>query len=99
MNCNCMSKVLEKAKAKIISQLPKHDPESLSVDWANGLYGLGGKAGLTYSVGLPIAIKYRRLKNNGQPYSNATKNDVNIFMSFCPFCGEPQDDGGEQDVS
>jgi len=98
MSCKCMSEVLEKAKANILGQLPKHRPDSFLAEWENEFFTLGGEAGLNHSVGLPIAVTYHRLKNNGQPYSHTTKVSINVFMSYCPFCGESQDDGGMQDI-
>jgi len=85
MNCDCLETVMDRVKGHVLERLPKHDSESLQINWENRSLRLDtGK----FHVPLGISIQYRRLKNDDEPCRNVTKESTSIAMSFCPFCGK-----------
>jgi len=85
MNCDCLETVLDRVKGHILERLPKHEPESVRINWENRSLRLDTGR---FHVPLLISVKYRRLKNSGEPYSKFTNESTSIAMSFCPFCGK-----------
>lgn len=85
MSCNCFDISLGNAEEHAKAKLPKHRPETLRVRWVNG--GFAG-ATLRPVVTLPIAVSFRAIRTNGEPYKNTTHKELNMAMSYCPFCGE-----------
>lgn len=99
MTCNCIDTVLAEAKKEALRVAPEHDPETFNADWDNKFFMVGGNGKPSrHGIGLPVKIEYRRLKTNRQPYQSMTIKRLQVFMSFCPFCGAELDDGGIQDA-
>ena len=85
MLCHCMNERLEQIKLMVIEDLPKHDPESLQVNWVGKVFRFDGSKN---DVMLPVNIKYRMIKTNGDPHKNKTEKTMSMAMSYCPLCGE-----------
>jgi hypothetical protein len=97
MTCNCMETVLENAQKKVLDKAPNHLPDTFKVRWKNSFFVLGGHK-TREAVALPVNVKYRQVKNSGEPYKNITSDTINVFMSYCPFCGESLDEGEDGDL-
>lgn len=88
MNCNC----LEKMKNEISEHLkPKEKVLDFKCDWKGQVLRFDGGCG----VGLYIEKSYRRIKKDGTPFANKTKDSHFVAMSYCPFCGESLKKEGE----
>lgn len=83
--CNCQNEVLERVSNKIKSDLlPKNTiPETVVIEWENRAFTSKGM-----QIGLPVRYEYQKEKSNGEPYKNKNSDKVNLFMTYCPFCGE-----------
>lgn len=93
MSCKCFDEVLEKATKMIADQAPRHDPATLQGSWAHEVFVLGGLP--KQRIALPIDFRYRRMTKENRRYAQDTKEQINIFMSFCPFCGKSMEDQDE----
>lgn len=81
MMCNCFNEVLQKIEDRL---RPKNKVLDFKVDWKGKVFRLDGGLG----VGLYVESEYRKIKKDGTPFSNKTKSDHFVGMSFCPFCGK-----------
>jgi hypothetical protein len=83
--------MLEKVKEATRPNLPKKLVEgSLEFAWANKFIRLDDS---NSSVMLPVNVKYRKEKSNGEPHKNFNSDSINIAMTYCPFCGAKFNEG------
>lgn len=81
MNCNCLNEVKEKLAEKL---KPNEEVLNFKCDWKGTVLRFDGGCG----VGLYIESEYIKIKKDGTPFANKTKNENFVAMSFCPFCGK-----------
>lgn len=89
--CGCFDQLLSNAKEKLLQGVKgEFVVGSAKVQWANEQYIIRER--LTTAVVLPINTEIRRVRTNGEPYKNLTKETYNVLMDYCPFCGEKKEE-------
>jgi len=88
-NCNCFDEIKGKADKAIREQLPDGATD-IDVSWKPGVFIFSG--GDRSPVPLELEVSYRKVKANGDPFKNVTRESVNILMKHCPFCGRKYGD-------
>jgi len=85
--CECFDNVKNKVIKMYKDKIGKH--EDFKAQWENYSFFFG-KNPPKIPVTIPIYIKYRSFKKNGNPCRNLTKDSQGLTINFCPFCGEDQ---------
>lgn len=87
MKCNCIDKVENDLSEKLKSKHPDRTYRDLDTWSSDGIANTGYniEAGTT-SVYFPFELRYTVPLKNGEP-SAIRKHKVNLFPTFCPFCG------------
>jgi hypothetical protein len=90
--CDCINTVTEKILAKQAEQKPERT--ILPLEEFDG-EGLGNRAftfgsGDGYKMFVPFVYRYTFKKTNGET-SKTRKETVNMFFTYCPFCGTKYD--------
>ena len=80
MKCNCFDEIIKKVRE------PLKEKNELDIKWQNGVFFFNEENNAPCV--LKVESEYRRVKTNGEPYRNKTKDIVNVIMKYCPFCGE-----------
>lgn len=88
-NCNCFDEIKGKADKAIREQLPDGATE-IDVSWKPGVFIVSSSE--RAPVPLQLEVSYRKVKLNGDPAKNVTRETVNIHMKHCPFCGRKYGD-------
>lgn len=87
MNCKCFDTVKDKAVQKVVDGTRKKIVEgSVTAKWRGEMYRLSDK--ISAEVMLSVETEMRLIKKDGKPEQRLTKQQVNVAMSYCPFCGE-----------
>ncbi|MBB5320444.1 hypothetical protein [Marinobacter oulmenensis] len=84
--CKCFDEVLAKVANKLRGRIPESESASFKADWQNKTIVFGEEE-LTTKIGLPISYEFQKIKKSGEPHKNLTKDSINVFMNYCPFCG------------
>ena len=79
--CNCLDVVLNKVSENLKQ---KKEVLDFTCDWKGKVLRFDGGCG----VGLYIEREYRSIKKDGTPFSNKTKSEHFVALSYCPFCGQ-----------
>ncbi|MDO8254835.1 hypothetical protein [Shewanella algae] len=82
--CTCFDDLIDEVKADIMARIPA-DASLLRVEWEGMLYGYEVKGRAPTNP--RINIVYRKMKLDGTPFKNPTRETVTVFSSYCPFCG------------
>lgn len=86
--CDCISQTTHSLTDKLISKVETKVKVNEWID--KGTYqnrSFSMKGGPT-RIGMSFVIQYRIEKTNGEPAKNITTENITIYPSFCPFCGE-----------
>ncbi len=86
-SCNCFDEGLGRAKAHIKDSLPETAIDLL-VTWESCAFFFSGDH---VQVNPKLNISYRKIKKDGTPARNLTKDSMTILCSYCPFCGRELD--------
>ena len=92
MSCNCLSTVLNEAKQRATQYLVNPAPASVSASWVNAFNTLQKSNASDLLIGLPVKLDCTFAEGSSSSFTHQ------VFMSFCPFCGESMDSGGMQDA-
>ena len=91
--CNC----IEETKKLILDNFnetynfPYGLAEKTEIDFPNeNLLLVGRRAVKTLMI--PTVITYRENKKDGTPRQNKSSRQINIKCSYCPFCGEKNEE-------
>ncbi|EKZ9478271.1 hypothetical protein FMK56_12650 [Klebsiella oxytoca] len=89
--CNCMKDIGEKLHGKLMDKVPDGAEVNKGFDtgWENTW--LNFSSGET-CVMLKYKLAYRAKKKNGEMAKNLTRTECAISMTYCPFCGEKNND-------
>ncbi len=85
--CNCIKETTEKLQSQLKESVEKDKTVNEWIDKGNYQNKSLSFNGKPTRIVMPFVIQYRRQKVNGEPERKITTEHVNIFPSFCPFCG------------
>ncbi|WP_138751145.1 hypothetical protein [Paenibacillus sinopodophylli] len=91
MNCNCLSEI----KARLKDELPKQDQYAklkiISVDFSNAAFLMNGNR-IESTLSTPITITH-------EPIGRKKSTNINMTISYCPFCGKSAKEESEQETA
>lgn len=86
--CNCIKDVKDKLEAHLKEKIKPETVYSYDeIGFDNECFMLNNNS-LGTSIGIPFSIQYFRKKKDGTKANNLTKVKINLFMTYCPMCGE-----------
>lgn len=94
--CNCFDEIQANLEKRITDHLDTKGIKragEIDFGWQNKVWILSG--GDNCPVSLKFEYKFRKLKKDNTPYANVTKEETNMMMSYCPFCGRKYQKDGE----
>lgn len=89
--CTCLkdvaAKVGDKIKEEVMPRVYSFDDIGFDNTHLVSPDGEVRSAWIT-AIGLPFTVSFHAKKNNGERAANLSKKTANVFMTYCPFCGE-----------
>lgn len=85
--CDCLEKTTKSLREKIKTDVEREHKVNEWIEpgkYQNKGFSLSGGPS---TIGMPFTVEYRQQKTNGEPAKNVTKKEVNVYPTFCPFCG------------
>jgi hypothetical protein len=87
--CNCIKDVSEKLDAHLRAKVKPNDVDSFEHSgFDNECFMLNKSPNIGTAIGIPYSIGFYRKKKDGSRAQSLTKLKTNLFMSYCPMCGE-----------
>lgn len=84
--CECFETVKKKHDAQMLSKMKNFRPETFKSEWDSQAFVMGDDTIETRHK-ITLTSKYRRVKNDNTDYAKETRDQANILMTYCPFCG------------
>lgn len=91
--CECMTKVVERAKEHIENSPREKGFKLIDIGWKDQGLILGSPSRM--SLYYEMKYEYTFTKSNGDTSSPKSKS-INIMLTFCPFCGEKIDKSNDE---
>lgn len=84
--CNCIEEITDATRQRIKDEIK--EPVAEWRDQGSFMYQIFSFDLKGPRISLPFVVEYYRRKKNGEPETKITNKHLNIYPSYCPFCGE-----------
>ena len=86
--CECLKETAKKASEMYVAKIEENYTVANWIDkgaFAHKSFSFNGGPS---KIAMPFIFQYIKQKKNGEPERNVTTNTINIYPTFCPFCGK-----------